>query len=106
MNYEIPSKYVGGLTGGYPSLADVPVQQPRFENIADRLANMPDGLAKAVHRIRQIADRYGGSTPEANSKDGATANPSNLVGRLEMATTNLDILIGNLHAQIDRLERF
>jgi hypothetical protein len=110
-NYQYPNAGYGAAqtatTTGYAQVQDaMPVQQPRFESAADRLANLPDQVAKAVHRLRGLADRYGGSVPEAVTKGEASGPVTSLAARFEASTSALDQLLGQLHAQIDRLERF
>lgn len=83
-----------------------PPNAPRFDLLASAFANMPANLAKAMYRIRSLADRYGGSTPEAVGKESGSAEPNSVVARMEQSASQLESLINQLHAQIDRLERF
>lgn len=80
--------------------------QPRFETIADSLSSTAADIRNAIDRTRSIADRYGGPVPEPISKDNNPETPNSLVARMENSVGLLTVLLGQLHAQIDRLERF
>lgn len=90
----------------YTNLEPAAPPQPRFEAVADHLANLPTMAARAVDRLRSLGDRYGGSIPEPISKAEARGVPNSLSARFEQSTTDLDLLLGQIHAQLDRLERF
>lgn len=81
--------------------------QPRFEQISDKLGNLPNAFNEAVKRIRNVADRFGGSIPEAVA-GGQTSSPvpTSLASRLEASADDLEFLLNKLNEQIDRLERF
>jgi len=93
-------------TSGYAQVDAPTPAQPRFELLADRLANLPDVAHKAISRLRAIADRYGGTMPEAVGKSDGHVEPNSLAARLDQSVMTLDNLLGQIHAQIDRLERF
>lgn len=95
----------GFAQAGYSQQIDVPAQ-PRFEAVADHLANLPSIAMRAIDRLRLLADRYGGAIPEPISKAEARGVPNSLSAKFEQSTTDLDLLLGQIHAQIDRLERF
>lgn len=109
-DYRYGAGQASGGAGGAGYAVDhvaMPAQQPRFEGIAESYANIPNDLYKAVMRLRALADRYGGPQPEAVSKSGGIAGePSSLVARMEANAGAIRDLCAQLHAQLDRLERF
>lgn len=104
----VGAQYVGQgagyATSGY--IQEVPQTQPRFDSLADGFERLAPEAAKVLHRLRLLADRYGGPTPEAVGKGGENSSKTSVIARLEFSHSELEGLLAQINGQIDRLERF
>lgn len=82
------------------------VPQPtRFASCAERLEAQVSALNELTTRANRVADRLGGSVPEAVAKDGTVlGRGSSIAHHLEESLNDLDVMSGRLSAILERLE--
>jgi hypothetical protein len=95
----------GSGTAGSTQPCDPP-PRPRLDLLCERLENLPKVAGGALERVQRMADRLGGPVPTPVEKEGGVATGGSVAANLENSITLLDNLLGKLHAQLDRLERF
>lgn len=82
-----------------------PPQPTRFSTCAGRLDAQVSHYSGLIDRVCRVADRLGGSVPEAVAKDmTAPGRGGSIAGHLEGSLDDLDVMCGRLSAILERLE--
>lgn len=108
--YPIPTGTQQGGTGvayatsGYAQSEAPP--RPRLDILCERLDALPKVAGTALDRARRMADRLGGSVPTPVEKGDAIPTGGSVAASLENSIQLLDNLLGKIHSELDRLERF
>jgi len=81
------------------------VEESLLAGFADRLGEANSRISAATDRIRRVADRLWGETPEATDRaDKLRPVAAGIVGRLDSASEDLQASVERLLNAIKRLE--